>query len=304
MSNNSAVDDDKTAIELGGECDCSRAEEFLDMLSPRHEFWQPDPSAWVFRGQAKDWPLLPKAYRKQPPDPFAEFGVSSVPSGGADAWHSSPWKAYADALKQSRDNFREALDRAGLPNPTPMTPFREPGPAGHLSEDVRVNLPLIALAQHLGLPTQLLDWSLHARVAAYFAAASAAETSETEGRLEVWALRSDVVRSSRFIFDGYVLSLVNAPRASNPNLHAQSGVFTVLEGPRASELPLDEFVVRALGSIDPNAELPLMRRLTAPQSCARELLRLLAHEGVDGSAMFPGFEGVVKAMRERAQWDK
>jgi hypothetical protein len=31
---------------------------------------------------------------------------------------------------------------------------------------------------------------------------------------------------------------------------------------------------------------------------------LLSYQGIDGSTMFPGHEGVVKAMKERALWDK
>lgn len=40
-----------------------------------------------------------------------------------------------------------------------------------------------------------------------------------------------------------------------------------------------------------------------PHSEARQLLRLLSDEGVDGASMFPGADGVVRAMRERVLWD-
>ena len=43
-------------------------------------------------------------------------------------------------------------------------------------------------------------------------------------------------------------------------------------------------------------------RLTLPHVEARELMRLLSLEGVDGASMFPGPDGVVKAMREAAIW--
>ena len=56
---------------------------------------------------------------------------------------------------------------------------------------------------------------------------------------------------------------------------------------------------RAQASMD----APPLHRLTLPVAEARRLLRLLSFEGVDGASMFPGADGVVRAMRERALWD-
>ena len=49
---------------------------------------------------------------------------------------------------------------------------------------------------------------------------------------------------------------------------------------------------------------PALRRLALPVEEAPKLLRLLADEGITGASMYPGADGVVKAMREEALWDK
>jgi hypothetical protein len=49
---------------------------------------------------------------------------------------------------------------------------------------------------------------------------------------------------------------------------------------------------------------PELRRLTLPRTQAPTLLRLLANEGISGASMFPGADGVVRAMREESWWDR
>jgi len=43
-------------------------------------------------------------------------------------------------------------------------------------------------------------------------------------------------------------------------------------------------------------------KLTLPQRQARRLLQLLSYSGINGSTMFPGYDGVVRRLREEAFW--
>src|SRR5262249_9551787 len=58
-----------------------------------------------------------------------------------------------------------------------------------------MSLPALALAQHYGVKTELLDWTRSANVAAYFAAISAVRDRTTSvhkaDRIVVWVLRTD-----------------------------------------------------------------------------------------------------------------
>ena len=291
------------------------AEEFLAALSPAHPRWHPDPLTWIFRGHAESsWQLFAKAYRVAQ-RPYAPFGVDCHLDKG-----EQEWSVYADAEEEMLERFSRALDRAGLSTPTRALEVRRAADERTSSADTHPSaIPLLALAQHFGLPTKLLDWSRQSRFAAYFATADAATSPKESVDLAVWALRTDFIKSiSNRPVDSAELTIQTAPASSNPNLHAQQGLFTRTQGENAHRFPVDEFVKLAADAAqswtlepwqhaagrNPNAVgRPIMRCLRLPQREAPKLLRLLAYEGVTGSTMFPGYEGVVRAMKEEVLWD-
>jgi hypothetical protein len=48
---------------------------------------------------------------------------------------------------------------------------------------------------------------------------------------------------------------------------------------------------------------PIFYQLCLPAEQAPHLPRLLAVQGIDAATVFPGFDGVVKALEERKYWD-
>jgi hypothetical protein len=299
---------DVPIVDRGGDCDCTTAEELLAKLSSLHDYWKPSPPSWIFRGvsDAERHDLKATAHREKA---FVAFGL--------DCASDASFGMFDRIVEEVVERLRHALDRAGLAIPAvaPEGPSSRRARVQYGFHD-RADFPLMALAQHLGLPTPLLDWTSQARVAAYFAAEPAARNGDGTGRLAVWALRRGL--EDRVVETGVwegteqmtraVLTCQSAPRASNPNLHAQSGLFTWLHGEKAHTMRLDEFVELAAERCAAHLETagietPYMRCLTAPRSCAPKLLRMLSHDGVDGSSMFPGYEGVVRRLKELALWD-
>ena len=287
---------------------CDTAEDLLARLSPQNRFWQPDPSAWIFRGHScsDGWKLLASAHRDGVEEVYRRWGLVPTEQPNAD----DLWSSRRHAEWNLTESFRRALDEAGLnipSEPADAFGFGEIGIAGEIPLE---KLPLLALAQHLGIPTSLLDWTRISTKAAYFAAAD--RKYGEDGDLAVWAVRAIHVDGP--MTHGHMnVSLVTAPLSSNPNLHAQSGVFTRARG--TTIVTVDEYVQwryeQRLTDVPPGtpsfllpAPLPWMHKLTLPRSQARRLLRLLSYTGINGSSMFPGHIGVVKRLEEEAYWKR
>src|SRR5258706_5282911 len=184
----------------------------------------------------------------------------------------------------------------------------ESWPGGH-------RIGVLALAQHYNLPTRLLDWTWKPRHAAFFAAQGAASTPKAGKWLEVWALRVDFVREhgARGI-NRITFSLHEVARASNPKLHAQSGLFTACRGALGeaeNPVALDDIVrMRHRVIADDKGTLPhltydspIMYRFRLPQHAAPTLLRLLWFEDVYAARLFPAHEGVLQSLKDEHLWD-
>lgn len=297
----------------------SSAEQFLLLLSPIASGWNNAPRDWIFRGvgDAEKFTLVPSALRMPPP--VLKYTNKSLLDPRT---HSQQVEAEYDLLW---DFFRVA-DAQGLLIPEDSQIYRSPWASTPIHRGVVAAkagdgpwpfdelMSLVALAQHHGVPTRLMDWSNDAFIAAYFGAADAAIRLEhgesSDSLLAVWCL------NWRYVWkrwpgkkpDDIEVLLVMAPRATNPNLHAQGGLFTVhIVKPGKSSAPinrdpLDLVIEKRRGSIAIKA--PVMRQITLPIRESGRLLRLLAAHNIHAASIFPGFDGVVKYLKEWRRWDE
>ena len=276
---------------------------------------------WIFRGQAcADWHLVPKALRNAAEETWGPV-TENVLTRGKEIGHDDGAQVYLehDALQR----FMEACDRQGVLIPEDSGRVRSDC-WGKIGKESAAKNPrnwpdldlrnLMAFAQHHGLPTRLLDWSFDPNVAAYFAASEVflgePKPNCPNSPIAIWALCIPR-EGKRCMMSGgnsFPIQIVYGAGASNPNLVAQRGIFTLVvpQPPREDDPESGDprfFGIEERLNVKGLEYYPLLK-FTLPVSLAGDVLTKLFDRGYDGGRLFPGVKGAIRFAKEQYYWGR
>jgi hypothetical protein len=158
---------------------------------------------------------------------------------------------------------------------------------------------LLAIGQHYGIGTRLLDWTLDPAIALYFAASESIRQppEQRSNEMSVFAMAEIYLN----IGGGQAkASLVYPPRAANPNLVAQKGLLTKIAWDAPDLWDQD----RAQLTIDPVGNVATARidarliRLDLPRAQASATMKILFDAKIDASVLFPSHHGLARTAED------
>lgn len=145
---------------------------------------------------------------------------------------------------------------------------------------------LLAMAQHHGLPTRLLDWTSNPLVAAYFASESSG-TAKVRGEIIAVRVKADDIVDADENSDPMKIEDVGFlyPRSLAPRIINQSGLFSIHPQP----------VVHWLPKTTESANFQV------PGEFKHFMIRRLFQLGVDAQFIYGGLEGLGRRLRWQAE---
>jgi len=282
-------------------------------------------SGYIFRGQKrKEFSLTPSVLRREDSENVWSLGTFGKPINNQSELSTFQMQLEYDLLKQ----FYDKSDIAGLYTPeikrfrnrihdifnTELFFYSEEWLPDELVE-------IAGIAQHYGMQTRLLDWTYDYNIALYFAAIGMLDKESKHEDCILWALNYQFFN---FLWDTVKRSPLNIIRPSyygNPYLEAQKGVFTLWKERKESLVdnakdsnilsnivdrrPLDERISEYMDKIhganeSNNISEKLLYCFVIPGELKKDILRWLYSNGYSEEILFPGYHGVVKAIRNNA----
>jgi FRG domain len=153
---------------------------------------------------------------------------------------------------------------------------------------------LLSVAQHHGYPTPLLDWTESPYIAVYFALRGPVSTDDE--RCRVYALNIDKLQhdsgSGQGALETPFLSLYPVRAAARDHGRAlpQQSVFVL-----SSVVEIEVFVAEA----EKQTGKRYLTKIDLPKASARVALAELRIMGITEASMFPGLDGICRALRDR-----
>jgi len=137
---------------------------------------------------------------------------------------------------------------------------------------------LLALGQHYGLPTRLLDWTESPYIAAFFAYNRTTLWGARDQSIAIWGLDT----ANPIWSEEYGVQIVDVPSFGNQRIRNQAGKFTLAKTPFAS---LEEYV-----TAHADARTALVKCLL-PASDSNRALADLDAMGIHHGVVYPEIEG-------------
>jgi len=154
---------------------------------------------------------------------------------------------------------------------------------------------LMAIGQHHGFPTPLLDWTRSPYIAAYFAFSDAVERWPTSDatHVRVYALTESFANRHSPPSAGLTeldagIAFLRVSARDNPRLLAQQGVFTL-----STVKDIEHYLTARV--VTPTNEY--LVAVDIPISEAKKALSDLAYMGITAASLFPGIDGICRKLK-------